>query len=91
MEGADILFLEIDLQTPLFEHADGLQGIHSVAGEAGDGFAKEEADFPFQGARQHLPESITPLTILLIRDRMPASIKERGIGFEHPPRTDQLK
>ena len=60
VDGVDVLFLEDDWDTQAPQLPGEVEGVHGVAGEAGDGFSQNHVDLPLPALADH-PQELLPL------------------------------
>ena len=53
-EGVDVLLLENNADPAPLQHPHGIQRVHGVSGEAGEGFGQDQADLPSLTGGNHL-------------------------------------
>ena len=61
VDGVDVLLLEDHWDTQAPQLPGEVEGVHGVAGEAGDGFSQDHVDLPLPALADH-PQELLPLT-----------------------------
>ena len=62
-QGVDVLLFKQNADVPGLEHSNGVQAVHSVPGEPGQGFCEDHVDAPTLASGDHAIKGITLLHV----------------------------